>query len=216
MSSTTSSRRPAFSPEDILGYLSRNVRPDPPRWSSSVFPCPCEVFLVLSAVVYDYKSSQGSPVTDRLDAPRKVEGYRNALRRHTMDPVLSLEEMGLAECYRAAAILFVNGLFEHPAKTTESHDLVATIIGHATALLSINPRQRFLLWPLYQAGLDCKRDSEAARWIEGYFSRLSRSSGCQHGFNGLVTLRAFWADGGSCGDRISPSSTDLEGQLTLV
>ena len=213
MSSTTSSRCPVFAPDVVRRYLESDTRGHGLRWSSTVFPCPCEIFLVLSSAVHHHKLRTGRYT--EIHDPLHSENYRQTLRQLATSPEMSWEESGLAECYHSGATLFINGLFKHPDRAVEALALVRTVLRHAKALLLNNPRQRFLAWPLYQAGLDCRKDSEDARWIEGYFSQLSSSSGCQHGANGLIALRSFWSTA-TVGDRTSPTSTELEGQLTLV
>lgn len=211
MSSTTSSRRPAFDLDETIGYLTSARRE---QFPSHVFPCTCEIFLILASAIHYHKSGI-HPDENLSDIRRKSDDYCGALRQCAVSPSASQRERSLTECYRNGALLLVNGLFNRPSRTEEAPGLVAVILDHVQALLDVDPHQNFLLWPLYQAGLDCQQDSEAAKRIEQYFRTRTSSSGCSHGANGLTSLRAYWASGG-CKDRTPPPPTSLEGQLTLV
>lgn len=208
MSSTTSPRDPVFSSEDTNRFLCSN------NWSFNVFPCPCELFLNIASATYYYKSRKGLD-TDRSDELRKVEYYRQALGQSKGRSLGDHQEDRLTECYRSAAILYINGLFQFPLRTLETSGLISSIMLHAKELLPVTSWKSSLVWPLYQVGLESTGGDENALWIEEFFRTLSLSSGCQHSLNGLAALKSVW-QAGSVLDRTQVSALTSEGQLVLV
>ncbi|KPI36552.1 uncharacterized protein AB675_4375 [Cyphellophora attinorum] len=145
MSSTTSSRRPAFDLEETIEYLTRAGLQKSP---SLAFPCSSEIFVTLASAIHYHKSHVGSN-DDKAASLLKAYEFCRTLRYYVVPQTVSQKEKSLTECYRNGALLFINGLFERPSRSEETKEAIDIILRHVDALTSIDPKQNFLLWPLY-------------------------------------------------------------------
>lgn len=212
MSCTTSSREPLFTWAEVRWYIDHFRPGRGAEWSLDSFQGTLFQFEVIASVTFHHKL-QVAGLKSAQDARNEAAHEKQRLLQQEV-PLTTPAQRHLVESFQAGALLYTNGLFNLAADCSETQQLVAAIMAHASALSVVPARLQLLAWPLYQAGLDSKTD-ETKTLIRHHFLSMVNTIGCRHGENGLRALEAVWSSEFSS-SRASVPSALLEGPLVLI
>ncbi|KAG9255100.1 fungal-specific transcription factor domain-containing protein [Emericellopsis atlantica] len=213
--STTSTRLPYFTVEELKTALGRFLSHGKREWSYDVFPCPVDLCEMLVDISMLHKMQSNSAFVSQ-GALEKAECLMSRLRRMS-PPQQELDgpREHMIEAWRLGIMAYAQRLFPHVERgdDTGTQTLVSQVLEHAERIPPATSWSYSLLWPIFQVGvaLDAQALEEKA-WIRSRLNTALRAVGCRHFSNALEALEYVWKDHGRRGS----SAIDVFGRTIML
>ncbi|KAF5024614.1 hypothetical protein F66182_3377 [Fusarium sp. NRRL 66182] len=192
MSSTTSARPPNLTREEVMAILRRFSSHGTRQWSYDVFPCPIELFEIISETTFLFKGQQATATPGQVGL--QFEGLRDRVRGWKC-PGMSGSRKHMVEAWRLGITAYLQRLF--PVVNHEVDQVTALsrqVLDLAELIPPATTWSYAMLWPIFQVAVTL-RDGELKEkeQIRRRLKIALEAIGCRHHSNALETLEVVWA-----------------------
>ena len=183
MSSTTSQRPPNLTIAEVKTIITRVSSNGQRQWSYDVFPCPIDLFEIISEVVFLFKTQ---PEESKLQI-RDLETRLNEWK----PPFMTGARKHMVEAWKLGIKAYLHRLFPD---TESKEPLSDQVLGLAELIPPASSWSYALLWPIFQVAVTLDDgDVKEKNMIRRRLRVALETIGCRHHSNALKVLEAVWA-----------------------
>ncbi|CAH0057821.1 unnamed protein product [Clonostachys solani] len=192
ISSTSSSRAPNFTAQEINMALHRHSNADGREWGYDVFPCPIDLFEMLVDVTMLYTSHPNRDNPTEKDL-KHLDYMMDRLRKWESRQILSGSRKHMVEAWRFGIMAYLAQLFPASLNIVQRSHLTSQVLHHAKLIPPVSSWSYSLLWPIFQVGVALQSgESQEKDWIRLRLKLAYEAVGCRHFRNAVGTLEHVW------------------------
>lgn len=183
MSSTTSQRPPNLTLEEvktIIGHFSSNGQR---QWSYDVFPCPIDLFEIITEITFLFKSQPDESKMQIQDLERRLNEWK--------PPLMTGARKHMVEAWKLGLKAYLHRLFP---VTQNEEPLSGQVLALAELIPTASSWSYALLWPIFQVAVTLGDENiEEKNLIRRRLTTALETIGCRHHSNALEVLEVVWA-----------------------
>ncbi|RBR09629.1 uncharacterized protein FIESC28_09741 [Fusarium coffeatum] len=164
----------------IISRLSSNGQR---QWSYDVFPCPIDLFEIITEVVFLFKSLPEESKLQIKDLETRLNEWK--------PPLMTGARKHMVEIWKLGIKAYLHRLFPD---TESKESLSDQVLGLAEVIPPASSWSYALLWPIFQVAVTWgDGDVKEKNMIRHRLSIALETIGCRHHSNALEVLEVVWA-----------------------
>ncbi|KAJ4123049.1 hypothetical protein NW768_010041 [Fusarium equiseti] len=183
MSSTTSQRPPNLTIEEVKTIVGRFSSNGHRQWSYDVFPCPIDLFEIITETTFLFKAQPAKMKSRTQDLERRLNEWK--------PPLMTGARKHMVEAWRLGIKAYLHRLF--PDAQNEE-PLSNQVLALAELIPPASSWSYALLWPIFQVAVTLGDENiEEKNLIRRRLKIALETIGCRHHSNALEVLEVVWA-----------------------
>ena len=183
MSSTTSQRPPNLTLEEVKTITSRLSSNGQRQWSYDVFPCPTDLFEIITEALFLFNTQPEESKLRIKDLETRLDEWK--------PPLMTGARKHMVEAWKLGIKAYLHRLFPD---TESIEPLSDQVLGLAELISPASSWSYALLWPIFQVAVTLDDgDVKEKNMIRRRLRIALETIGCRHHSNALEVLEAVWA-----------------------
>jgi hypothetical protein len=183
MSSTTSQRPPNLTLEEVKTIIGRFSSNGQRQWSYDVFPCPVDLFEIITEVTFLFKTQSDQVKVQTQGLEKRLNDWK--------PPLMTGARKHMVESWKLGITAYLHRLFPHTQNKDPLSDQVSDL---AELIPPASSWSYALLWPIFQVAVTLNDGhTKEKNLIRRRLKIALETIGCRHHSNALEVLEVVWA-----------------------